>query len=79
MRAASIFFRLSGGVLNRPDLLSARLHFPVASNLNSSRCHLVLLTLTFTYFFSAAPEKRTNPEWDSFIVYFAWLVVEGAI
>ena len=59
-----------------PDLFSARLHFPVASHLNSSRYHLVLLTLTFPSVLWAAPEKRYNPDWDSFIVYFAWVVEE---
>ena len=53
--------------------------FLVASHLNSSRYRLVLLTLTFPSVFWAAPEKRSNPDWDSFIVYFAWVVGEGAI
>ena len=36
-----------GDLKKRPALLSTRLHFPGASHLNSSRYHLVLLTLTF--------------------------------
>ena len=62
-----------------PDLFSARLHFPVASHLNSSRYHLVLLALTFPSVFWAAPKLVSNPDWDSFIVYFAWFVGEGDI
>ena len=75
----SISCRPSGEFKNRPALLSARLHFPVASHLNSSRYHLVLLTQTFPSVFWAAPEKRSNSDWDSFIVYFDWVVGEGAI
>ena len=75
----SIFCRPSGGFKNRPALLSARLHFPVASYLNSSRYHLVLLMLTFPSVFWAAPEKISNSDWDSFIAYFAWVVGEGSI
>ena len=56
------FFRPSGEFKNRPDLLSARFHFPVASHLISSRYHLVLLTLTFPSVFWAAPEKRSDPD-----------------
>ena len=67
------------GYKNRPALLSSRSHFPVACHLNSSRYNLVLLTLTFPSVFWAAPEKRSNTDWDSFIVYFAWVVGEGAI
>ena len=75
----SIFCRPSGGFKNRPALLLAGIHFLVASHFNSSRCHLVLLTLTFPSVLWAAPEKISNPDWDSFIVYFAWVVGEGAI
>ena len=75
----SFFCRPSGGFKNRPYLLLARLHFLVAYHLNSSRYHLVLLTLTFPSILRSAPEKRSNPDWDSFIVYFAWVVGEGAI
>ena len=75
----SMFFSPSRGFKNRPVLLLARLHFPVASHLNSSRYHLVLLTLTFPSVLWAASEKRSNPDWDSFIVYFSWTVGEGAI
>ena len=42
----SICFGPSGGFKNKVDLLSARLHFPVASHLNSSRYHLVFFMLT---------------------------------
>ena len=33
----------------------------------------------FPSVFWAAPKKISNPDWDSFIVYFAWVVGEGAI
>ena len=79
MRGGDQFFRPSGGFKNRPALLLARLHFPVVPHLNPSRYHLVLLTLTFPFFLWAAPEKISNPDWDSFIIYFAWLVGERAI
>ena len=62
-----------------PDLLLDRLHFPVTSHLNSSRYHLVLLTLTFPYVLWATPGKRSNTDWDNSILYFAWVVGEGAI
>ena len=58
-----------GGFKNRPALLLARLNFPVEYHLNSSRYHLVFLTQTFPSVFWAAPEKRSNPDWDRFIVY----------
>ena len=73
------FLLAIGGVKNRPALLSARIHFPVASHLNSSRYHLVLLKKTFPSVFWSASEKRSNPDWDGSIVYFAWDVGEGAI
>ena len=75
----SIFCRPSGGFKNRLDLSSAGLHFPVAYHLNSIRYHLVLLKLNFPSVLWASPEKRSNTEWDSFIVYFAWVVGEGSI
>ena len=34
---------------------------------------------TFPSVFWAASDKRSNPDWDSFIVYFAWVVGEGYI
>ena len=67
--AVQFFVGHRGGFKNRPALLSSRLHFSVASHLNSSRYHLALLTQTFPYVFWAAPEKIYNPDWDSFIVY----------
>ena len=70
-----IFCRPSGGFKNRPYLLWARLNFPLVSHLNSSRYHLVLLTLTCPSFFWSAPEKISNPDWGSSIVYIFWFVL----
>ena len=75
----SIFYRPSGFKKNRLALLLARLNFPVEYHLNSSRYHLVLLTLDFPSVFWAAPEKRSNTDRESLIVYFAWVVREGDI